>query len=609
MQRFGYDTTQYYSEAEARIIGYFYGNGECINYTITSFIKRRYWLLKNLTNENVNIYLNLCKEVYPSYEWISEKVSVHLPFQSSFNENEREPSPNDRYILYPKYKHTNVSGETLKTFIKKYNFELYAKTRDFPECNEGECGSIVFRSGNPLNKKTKIIDKIVPKHILTATYEVRQSFWKGVMDSRAFIEKSLDKTVFIFECKTQLSSSHLCSFISSIDYGICSIISSCLKHLDIPEKYEITIYKKTENDLEYSQDMNDHIREIDVQTKMINQMIPIQNYNGFVYDLTTENNHFAAGIGNMIVHNTDSVFFTFNLENTETKEKIRGKDALEITIEIAQDAAKLCSQWLKSPMELSYEKTLMPFILLSKKRYVGMLYETNPDKGYMKYMGLSIKRRDSCDYLKDVYGGILNILINEHNILKSIDFLDDKLANLIDGTVTMDKLMMSKSLRSDYKNPSQIAHKVLADRIAEREPGNKPKPGDRIKFVHFVNKNGDSLQGEKIETPEFIIGNRLPIDYSFYITNQLMKPIQQLYGLAVEQILELRGNSTKTIRKELADLEQTYGNDLEVFSKKREKLCSQYVKRLLFDKYLIQINNENNGIKFDIMTYFAPSNP
>ncbi|NDF60457.1 MAG: hypothetical protein EB100_05190, partial [Crocinitomicaceae bacterium] len=110
---------------------------------------------------------------------------------------------------------------------------------------------------------------------------------------------------------------------------------------------------------------------------------------------------------------TDSVFFTFNLVDPVTKENIRGKKALEITIEIAQDAAQLCSQWLKPPMELSYEKTLMPFILLSKKRYVGMLYETDPNKGKLKYMGLSLKRRDSCDYLKDTYGGILNILMKE----------------------------------------------------------------------------------------------------------------------------------------------------------------------------------------------------
>ena len=41
----------------------------------------------------------------------------------------------------------------------------------------------------------------------------------------------------------------------------------------------------------------------------INQMHEI-DYTGYVYDLTTENHHFAAGVGNLIVHNTDSVSYT-----------------------------------------------------------------------------------------------------------------------------------------------------------------------------------------------------------------------------------------------------------------------------------------------------------
>ena len=332
--------------------------------------------------------------------------------------------------------------------------------------------------------------------------------------------------------------------------------------------------------------------EIDDRIKKMEE-IP---YTGYVYDLTTDNHHFAAGIGNLIVHNTDSVFFTFNLQNPETKEKIVGKDALEITIEIAQDAAKLCTQWLKPPMELSYEKTLMPFILLSKKRYVGMLYETDPNKGKLKYMGLAIKRRDSCDYLKDIYGGILNILMKEQDIQKSIEFLNKSLNNLIEGGVPMEKLAITRALNSNYANPKQIAHKVLADRIAERDPGNKPKSGDRIKYLYFVNNTPKALQGEKIETPEFIIDNKLKIDYAFYITNQLMKPLQQLFGLALEQIWEKQNKTTtiKTYRSEMANLKKDCGGDLEIYSKKKEKICSQKVKAILFDSFLIKIANEKN---------------
>lgn len=164
----------------------------------------------------------------------------------------------------------------------------------------------------------------------------------------------------------------------------------------------------------------------------ITEISEIEYQGKYVYDFTTDNHHFAAGIGNIIVHNTDSVFFTFNLTNPKTGEKIRGKPALEMTIEIAQEAAQLCTSYLKPPMGLAYEKTLMPFILLSKKRYVGMLYEDDPNDGYLKFMGLVLKRRDNCDLVKDVYGGILHHLMNG-DIAAAIQFLYDSLDNLIQG--------------------------------------------------------------------------------------------------------------------------------------------------------------------------------
>jgi DNA polymerase elongation subunit (family B) len=303
---------------------------------------------------------------------------------------------------------------------------------------------------------------------------------------------------------------------------------------------------------------------------------------------------------------TDSVFFTINLENPVTREKIRGKPALEATIEIAQDVANLCTQFLKPPMELTYEKTLMPFILLSKKRYVGMLYENNPNKGKMKYMGLSLKRRDSCDYLKDTYGGILNILMNNGDISLAEQFLKSSIENLINGCVPMDKLKITKALRSFYKNPQTIAHQVLAERIGKRDPGNKPKPGDRMKFV-FIEKNPTpKLMGERIETPEYILANHLKLDYTYYITNQLMKPLQQLFGLALVQLWE-KANKHRRIneyKRDMTKLEKEFGEDIETFMKKKEKYCSEKIKELIFDEFLNSIHNRKHGIQ-TINTFFG----
>ena len=59
-----------------------------------------------------------------------------------------------------------------------------------------------------------------------------------------------------------------------------------------------------------------------------------------------------------IYGDTDSVFFTFNLETLDG-EKVRGKKALEITIDLAQEAGALATKCLKKPHDLEYEKTLL----------------------------------------------------------------------------------------------------------------------------------------------------------------------------------------------------------------------------------------------------------
>jgi len=320
------------------------------------------------------------------------------------------------------------------------------------------------------------------------------------------------------------------------------------------------------------------------------------SYQGYVYDLTTENHHFAAGVGDLIVHNTDSVFFTFNLQTPDGK-PIRGKEALEITIEIAQEAGHLASKFLKGPHDLEYEKTFMPFCLLSKKRYVGMLYETDPNKGKRKEMGIVLKRRDNAPIVKDVYGGIIDILMKKQNIQEAIDFLKTCLQNIVDEKFPMDKLIITKSLRSGYKNPQSIAHKVLADRMTTRDPGNKPGPGDRIPFVYIVSSNKKALQGEKIETPTFILENGLKIDYSFYITNQIMKPVQQVFALVLEKIWQMQNKKPKLNRfkRDIENLTKEYDGCLEKLGEKIETLRCKEIKALLFDEYLRETNNEKDG--------------
>ena len=295
-----------------------------------------------------------------------------------------------------------------------------------------------------------------------------------------------------------------------------------------------------------------------------------------------------------IYGDTDSVFFTFNLQTLEG-EPIRGKQALEITIELAQEAGHLASSFLKGPHDLEYEKTFMPFCLLSKKRYVGMLYETDPNKCKRKEMGIVLKRRDNAPIVKDIYGGIIDILMKQQNIKQASDFLKSCLQNIVDEKYPMDKLIITKSLRSGYKNPKSIAHKVLADRITARDPGSKPSSGDRIPFVYINTPNKKALQGDKIETPSYITENNLKIDYSFYITNQIMKPVQQVFALVLEKMWTMQNKTPKIIKfkRDVEALRKTVEHDK--FDDKLEQLKNKEVKALLFDEYLRETNNEKEG--------------
>jgi len=292
-----------------------------------------------------------------------------------------------------------------------------------------------------------------------------------------------------------------------------------------------------------------------------------------------------------IYGDTDSVFFTFNFEDLKGK-PIKDKQALEMTIDLAKEAGNLCTSFLKQPHDLEYEKTFMPFCLLSKKRYVGMLYEEDVNKCKRKSMGIVLKRRDNAPIVKDVYGGIIDILMKDKDIEKSITFLDKMLTDIIHKEIMIDKLVITKSLRSFYKNPNQIAHCVLANRIGIREPGNKPSPGDRIPFVYIQTK-GNKLQGERIETPEFIQSENLKIDYGFYISNQIMKPVIQIYSLVLYDMKKFNRRKSSFIQ-EIKTIQQN-GEDDEKIQKKIQSLKDKEVEKLLFSKYLTTCNNIKNN--------------
>jgi DNA polymerase delta subunit 1 len=290
----------------------------------------------------------------------------------------------------------------------------------------------------------------------------------------------------------------------------------------------------------------------------------------------------------VIYGDTDSIFCKFPLKDDEGNH-VYGKDALSYAIKIGNDVAKNIVKIMPAPQQLNYEKSLYPFIIFSKKRYVGNLYENNDKDFKQKSMGIVLKRRDNAPIVKKIYGGIIDILLNKQDLNLSIEFLKEELTDMVNGKTPINELIISKSLRGSYKDPTKIAHKVLADRIGARDPGNKPAVNDRVPYV-YIKVPDAKLQGDRIENPDYIIENSITPDYLHYITNQIMKPVLQMYALCLEQLpnYDKSGDYWKKIEDELL-LKPIYVDD-----KKRknrlDNLKLNMVKELLFDEYIYMLS-------------------
>jgi DNA polymerase delta subunit 1 len=239
---------------------------------------------------------------------------------------------------------------------------------------------------------------------------------------------------------------------------------------------------------------------------------------------------------------TDSVFIKFDCINA-LGNKLYGLDAIYKSIEYCMEGSLAISRQLKRPHNLEFEKAIWPFILITKKRYHGHYYtEYGIPKYYANSMGIVLKRRDNAPIVKHVFGDVVDVIMIEHDIIKAMNQAKEMAQELLEGKFPLEMFVITKTLRSYYKNPMQIAHNVLAQRIGKRDPGNKPQANDRIPYAYIripAGKEKGILQGDRIETPEYIKEHGLEIDYKFYLTNQIMKPVSQIFQLVTNDLASL----------------------------------------------------------------------
>ena len=192
----------------------------------------------------------------------------------------------------------------------------------------------------------------------------------------------------------------------------------------------------------------------------------------YVYDIETANHHFCGGVGNILLHNTDSLFL-----------KNPSKDQIKFVTDMAKT---------NHGVDLEVDKEYRYCVLSNrKKNYFGVSKE-----GWVDVKGMTGKKSHTPQFIKTLFSDIIEVLssVQDKNqfemarekiskkIAESAKLLEDKKIPIKDLAFN---IMLSKDL-SEYKKT--IPQHVRAAKLMEN--GEDIKRGTIISYVKTNNRMG-----------------------------------------------------------------------------------------------------------------------
>lgn len=372
---------------------------------------------------------------------------------------------------------------------------------------------------------------LVPETVMNGKEEIRWSFWEGLMEDGGKNKK--------FMVETQVAAARLQWLASSIGLRM---------RVDFSEEKFIVAISSLGME-------KDH-----VVRKMVD--LDLSDETTYVYDLTTRNHHFSAGIGDMIVHNTDSIYCHFPLPDQKDFAKQLWEHAKKI------EDSLLCI--FPDPMKLAFEEKLYKkFLILTKKRYMALTTDhTGKDEEKLTIRGVLLARRDNARWVRKTYEFLIRSIMACATFEQLVEKLNEELCGLFRNwrTIPLKQFIVSKTLGKDYavrpppEDPlklkkrlmdlginekdaewrttydlkSQPAHAQLAEKMKRR--GTVVEPGSRIEYVVVQHPDKSPKLFDRIENPEYLMqhSDLVKIDPVYYAQN-LINPADQVLEVCFKQ--------------------------------------------------------------------------
>ncbi len=264
--------------------------------------------------------------------------------------------------------------------------------------------------------------KVIPDHVLLFSKDEQTAFFKGCCYGARQKDSYLANEKIRFNFSTKQGSASLFYLANNLGYN-CSVDEI------INDVY--TIYCSRPQPL----NKDDEGRR--------NTVIRIRNIgkstDEYVYDLETENHHFSAGIGEIIVHNTDSNYIHFPHIQSAS-------ESWDYAVKVADEVSTL----FPPPMKLEFEKTIYwRFFILTKKRYMYLACKKDGVvSGKVGKKGVLLARRDNSKFIRKLYEQMVSKIFNKEPREEVLHFILEQINKLFTNSFAYKEFVITKAVGS-----------------------------------------------------------------------------------------------------------------------------------------------------------------
>jgi DNA polymerase elongation subunit (family B) len=258
-----------------------------------------------------------------------------------------------------------------------------------------------------------------------------------------------------------------------------------------------------------------------------------KNYSGYVYDIETEYGSFHAGVGNLIIKNTDSLYLTSPnhyfrdcdnkyIAREYTKEEYFTA-MVKITLRVIAKFETEINEFLEKDngskfLKMENEGCNYPCVFLGKKKYFGIQHlnevNFNPKKLYIK--GIEVIKQGKSNLEKVIGNSIMKQAVSLDNEKDLVSIVKDTITESLDvnkwqfedfiqsaawkplktGNITVHSFMKRMSARHSLEVKE---NKALLDQGLESKKYlySPLDPGERFSFVYVKNDTLYDMRGYK----------------------------------------------------------------------------------------------------------------